>query len=145
MVVEDKTGEVYKWVLSNLNDIYIPCAEEECPNDLTVGIMCGKVLIAGVIFSVVGCITYLTIYADNPRWCTRATMSRIFELPFNRFNSKIVKCTTSHKNKQANKFLWGLKLRDEGHLRYTRDDSSHLKIFSMTQDELKEKWWYKNE
>jgi hypothetical protein len=136
----DKTGEVYNWVLSKACDGDI----EYTPNDLTIGIMCDKVLTAGVIYSNVGCITYLSIYADNARWCTKANLTRLFELPFDEFKSKIVKCNTSHKNKRINKLLYGLKLRDEGHLRYTRDDQSHLKVFSITEEELKTKRWYKN-
>ena len=138
---KDKTGEVYKWVVDNcLNG-----DTEDTDNDLTLGIKCGNKLVAGVVYSNVGKITYLTIYAENPRWCTKANLTRLFEVPFKVFDSKIVKCCTSHKNKRINKLLWGLKLREEGHLRYTRRDSSHLKVFSMTYNELKQKRWYTHE
>ena len=137
-IFRDKTGEVYDFVMTGLNEGNI-----EIPNSLTIGIHCGKVLVAGVIYSVVGKICYMTIYTTTPKWCTKASLSRLFELPFGCFDIKITKAAVSHKNKGTCKFLRRLKMREEGYLRYARLDGSHDVVFSLTEKELKEKRWYK--
>lgn len=138
MIYRDKTDKTFNWVLDNLKD------KEHYINDLTLAIKNDiNELVAGVIYSRDRDITYLTIYAANPSWCTRKNLSTIFKIPFEVFDSKIVKCVTSHKNKKVNRLLWGLKLKEEGHIRFDRVDGSHSKIFSLTKKELKTKKWYK--
>ena len=135
-IFKDIDGHVFEWVISKLNN------GEEYSNDLTLGIKLDNILICGIVFSVSAHITYLSIYATNPAWCNRTNLTKIFGLPFDAFGSKAVKCLTSHKNRKINKLLWGLGLKEEGHLRYARADGSHQKVFSITQDELKKKEWY---
>ena len=136
-IIKDVDGSIYSWVVENLDN------GEDYKNDLTVGIKVGNVYVCGIIYSTDKYATYLSIYATDPKWCTPNNLSRIFELPFKVFKTKIVKCLTSHKNKRINKLLWGLKLKEEGHLRFARADGTHLKIFSLTKKELEEKGWYK--
>ncbi len=136
-IFKDKDGSVFNWVVKNLKN------GELYRNDLTIGIRCDNRLICGIIYTVEDKITYLSIFATSPKWCNRTNLSRIFELPFKVFKSKIVKCLTSHKNKRINKLLWGLKLTEEGHLRFARANGTHLKVFSVTEYELKKKRWYK--
>ena len=131
-------GRVYDWVVQKLDN------GESYRNDLTIGIRNDKLeLIAGIIYSVVGDITYLSIYATDPKWCSSSHLTKIFKLPFEVFESKIVKCITDSKNKKVNKLLWGLKLKEEGLLRFARANGSHERVFSLTEKELKTKRWYK--
>jgi len=136
-IVEDN-GELYNWIKDS-DDNY-----ETLPNDLTIGLFNGKVLLAGVVYSVT-CknICYITIKTASPKWCTKANLSRLFELPFEVFKVKVVKCATSHKNKRINRLLTKRKLREEGYLRYSRPDGSHERVFSLTLKELKNKEWYR--
>jgi len=136
-IYKDTTGEIYNSVVNGLRE------KLTIPNDLTVGVFSGKVFLAGVIYSVVDKVCYMTINTTNPKWCTRANLSRLFEMPFDLFDIKIVKAVTSHKNKKANWFLRRLKLREEGYLRCSRADGTHEVVFSLTLEELKEKEWYK--
>lgn len=136
-IFKDTDGSVFNWIVKSLNN------GEYYKNDLTIGIKYDNDLVTGIIYSVEDSITYLSIYATNPKWCTKENLSRIFELPFVKFNSKIVKCLTSHKNRRINRLLWGLGLREEGHLRFARADGTDEKVFSITLKELKKKEWYK--
>ena len=132
MVIFKDDGKVFEWVKKSLDN------GEYYKNDLTIGIKDDRIgLIAGIIYSVVDNITYISIYAENPKWCTASNLTKIFELPFKVFNSKIVKCITDSKNKKVNKLLWGLKLKEEGLLRFARSDGSHERVFSITEKELK--------
>jgi hypothetical protein len=137
-IFKDETGAVYQAVLNGLKEDL-----SGLQNDLTIGVKCGKLLLAGVVYSVVGKVCCMTIYSTSPSWCTKANLSQLFELPFDIFDIKVVKAGVSHKNKKANKFLRRLKLREEGYLRYARSDGSHEVVFSLTLKELKEKRWYK--
>lgn len=96
-----------------------------------------------IVFTYIGCICYLSIYTKNPKWCSRKVINEIFNYPFKNGDVKIVKATTSAKNKEANKFLSRLKLREEGYLRYNRPDGSHERVFSATMQDLKKKRWFK--
>ncbi len=136
MEIYKDNGDIYNMVTKELK-------MEGLQNDLTIGLFNGKILLAGMVCSVVGKICYLTFYATSPKWCTKESLSRLFELPFKEFDIKIVKCATSHKNKKINRLLTKRKLREEGHLRYSRPDGSHEKVFSLTLKELKNKEWYK--
>ena len=140
-IFEDKTGEVYEFVTKNLK------YKEGIKNDLTIGIKCSnKGLVAGLIYSIDNNVTYLTIYAINPRWCSKKILTKIFTIPFGVFKTKSIKLLTSHKNKKVNKLLWGLKLREEGYLRFARpEDGSHLRVFAIEEKELVNKWWYNGE
>jgi hypothetical protein len=140
MIISKDKGEVYNWVINSLDEDLTGL-----PNDLTIGIFGCNMLLAGVIYTNVDNICYLTINAVSPKWCTRENLSKIFNIPFEAFGSKIVKCATSSKNKRVNKLLTGLKLREEGHLRCSRPDGSDEKVFSITQKELKRKEWYRDE
>jgi hypothetical protein len=134
--VVDDNNEVYNFIIDKLeNGVY--------PNDLTLGIYDDNILIGGVLYSLVNDICYISFYAKDPKWATKKNLSFIFALPFNKFQSKIVKCCTSSKNKRVNKLLWGLKLRHEAHLRFGRLDGTDENVFSITEDELKQKRWYK--
>ena len=120
---------------------------DKIKNDLTIMIKSdNNELIAGIIYTYVNKICYLSLYAKSPKWCSRLILSRLFLIPFIKFKDcKIVKCGTSHNNKRINKLLRGLNLREEGYIRFARDDGSHEIIFSMTEKELKNKRWFKNE
>jgi hypothetical protein len=134
-IFRDNTGGVYNWVVKSLNN------NEDYPNDLTIGIVYDNIIIAGVIYSVVGDETYISIYATSPKWITKKTASTILELPFKAFNSKKVICATSASNKRINKLLRGLNLKEEKTKNY-RKDGSNLYLFSITQDELNKERWY---
>lgn len=140
--IKDENKEIYNWTITKLDgdkkqSLYYP-------NDLTVGIFNGNILLCGVIYSIVNNVCYVTFHAESPKWATKENLSKIFEIPFLEFdNCKIVKCGTSAKNKKVNKLLWGLKLRHEGHLRFGRPDGTDENVFSITYDELKNKRWYK--
>ena len=137
MLERDESGKIFEWVVDNLKD------DEKYKNDLTLGIKCGiKGLVGGIIYSVSDDICYLSIYTTSPKWCTKENLSKIFKIPFEALDCKIVKCLVSNKNKKINKLLWGLKLKEEGLLRYHRQDGSHERVFSLTYDELKKKRWY---
>jgi hypothetical protein len=137
-IFKDETGEVYDWVTKNLDN------GETYNNSLTIGIKCAKQgLIAGLIYEVDNSVAYLSIYTISPRWCSKKNLSKICDLAFKGLRVKSLKCLTSHKNKKINKLLWGLKFREEGHLRFARANGTHLKVFAIEEKELKNKWWYK--
>ena len=133
---KDNTGTIYNWVVSNLNN------GEEYPNDLTLGIISGNIIIGGVIYSNVNEDTFISIYTESPKWCTRKNLSTLFMLPFELFCSKAVKCSTSDDNKRINKLLRGLNLREE-QTKNARADGSRLNLFSITKDKLKQERWFR--
>lgn len=115
---------------------------DELKNDLTLVAKCdNNKIIAGVVYSVIGKIVYLSIYSNSPKWCTKKNINQILGCPFELFDIKIVKAATSNRNKKSNKLLRGLNLREEGFIRFAREDGSHEVIYSITKKELKEKWW----
>lgn len=139
-IAVDDSGKIYDWIISGVyGDVKLA---DSHPNDLTLGLFVDKLLIAGVIYHNVNDICYITFYAKNSKWSSKKNLSDIFSIPFEVFNSKIVKCSTSDKNKRVNKLLWGLKFRHEGHLRFGRPDGTDENVFSITEKELKQKRWY---
>lgn len=135
---KDADGNVYKWALDGLSQTE---GALQIPNHLTIAVRDSGVIYAGIIFSVIGDICWLTIYAESPRWCQKGILSGIFEIALGL--GKIAKCGTGHKNKRINKLLWGLGLHREGMLRYSRPNGQHEIIWSITAKELKKKRWYK--
>lgn len=137
MLVYDKTGSIFNWIISKLNN------KELYKNDLTLGFIYDTNIVGGVIYSIENKICYLSIYSETPKWCTKENLSKIFIIPFEDLGCKIVKCLTSARNKKINKLMFGLRLRHEGHLRFARADGSHENVFSITEKELKKKRWFK--
>lgn len=135
-IFNDKTGEIYNWVVSSLNN-------GECyPNDLTLGLFSDNILIGGVIYSKIDDDVFLSIYTTSPKWCSRKVLSVLFDIPFSIFNAEKAKCAVSIDNKSINKLLKGLGLHEE-HLKRARYDGSLGKLFSIDKNNLINKRWYK--
>lgn len=136
-MVVDKDNKIYDWIIRKLDN------QHNYPNTLTMGILIDGVIIGGVIYSVVNHICYLSIYTEDSRWCQKNRIKDILSLPFKHLGVKVIKCLTDSRNKPANKLMWGLKLKEEGLLRYARPNGSHERVFSLTENELKKRNWYR--
>lgn len=132
---KDSDNTVYNWVSQNLLD-----ESSYIKNDLTLAIKINQTIVAGVIFSFLGNVCYLSIYASSPLWCNRQNLSKIFDIALAK--AKIVKCCVSHKNIKINRLLLGLNLHREGLLRFARQNGSHEIVYSITKAELRKKRWY---
>lgn len=135
-IFRDNTGDIYNWVVSSLDN------DELYPNDLTLGIFNDNILIAGIIYSVIDKEVFLSIYSTTPKWCSRKTLSILFDIPFSILSAELVKCAVSNKNVKINKLLKGLGfIKDDG--RAKRKDGSHLVIYSIDNKMLNNKEWFK--
>ncbi|QDP49732.1 MAG: hypothetical protein Unbinned6284contig1004_1 [Prokaryotic dsDNA virus sp.] len=135
-IFKDDTGKIYNWVVSSLDN------GEEYPNDLTLGLLHGNIIIGGVIYSKVNEDVFLSIYTTSPKWCSKKTLSILFDIPFSIFDAKKAKCAVSKDNKSINKLLKGLGLQQE-HLKRARADGSLGKLFSIDKNNLIKKRWFK--
>jgi RimJ/RimL family protein N-acetyltransferase len=135
-ISNDTDNEVYKWVVSGLNN------GEIYTNDKTIAILSNDIVIAGVIFSIDNNICWLSIFTSSPKWSTRKVLNQIMDMAFG-FDVKIVKCSVSGENKKIINFLERLGWWQEGCLRYGRADGSDEIVYSLTNEEWKVKRWYK--
>jgi hypothetical protein len=136
VIFKDETGDVYDWVMQNLK------TGERMINTLTLGISNNN-LCAGVVYSMERDNCYMTIYASSPKWCSRETLTLLFNIPFIELGAKIIRFMTSARNDRINKFLRGIGAKEEGRLRLARADGSDAMAFSIIYDELKRQRWYK--
>lgn len=134
-IFNDKTGKIYNWVVSSLDN------GEDYPNDLTLGLIHDNIIVGGVIYSKVDEDVFLSIYTTSPKWCSKKTLSILFDIPFSIFNADKAKCAVSINNKPINKLLKGLGLHEE-HLKRARCDGSLGKLFSIDKDNLINKRWF---
>jgi hypothetical protein len=135
----DTTGSVYDWVISNLSR-YEPGLQ--IPNHLTVAARDKGIIYAGIVYSRIGHICWMTIYAASPIWATRGNISKIIDIAVTT-GSTVAKCATNIKNKKINKLLSGLGFHRDGVMRYARPSGKHEIVWSITRHELKSKRWYK--
>jgi len=86
---------------------------------VTIGILSGDELIAGVVFN-----NYrppgieATIASTSPRWCNRATLAVIFGYVFDQLRCRRLTAITEATNQPVRAFLCHLGFREEGLLRH---------------------------
>lgn len=137
-IVRDVNNAVYNWTLQNLR---LTQGNICIPNTLTIAVRVDTNVIAGVIYSAVDRICYISIYAENPIWCTPGILTRIFNMGF--AFGKIVKCATDARNNRINRLLKGLGLRREGKLRMARPNGHDEYVWSLTKWEFKKRSWHR--
>jgi hypothetical protein len=135
---KDLDGRVYRLVCENLAR-----AEGDCrvANSLTLGFLDGEKIIGGIIYTMVGKMCFLTIWAENPKWCSRTNLARIFGLGF-AGGAAVIKCATDYSNRRVNKLLRGLGFRREGILRFARDNGHDEIVWGLTETEMKSQKWF---
>lgn len=133
MIYEDRDEVVFNWVIENLNN------NELYKNNLTLSIVYDNMVIAGIIYSIKNKICYLSIFSVNPKWVY--DISKIFKRAFE-FDVKKVICRTSENNDKINRLLSGLGL-NRRLAKVARLDGSRCISWSITQEELIKKRWFK--
>lgn len=136
-IVRDDKNKIYTWVIENLNRTE---GIGEYPNTLTLGLLdADDIIIAGVIYSAIGHMVYLSIYAKSPVWCQPGILTRIFNVGFSM--ATIVKCATDVDNLRINRLLHGLGMKKEGVLRRARDNGRDEIVWSLTKNEFNNQRW----
>lgn len=135
-LVKDNENRIYDWVVAGLNKTERP---GDYPNTLTIGVRENNTIFAGVIYSKVGHVVYISIYAEHPKWCTPGILTRIFKVGF--ALGGICKAATDAENNKINRLMKGLGLVKEGVLRRGRENGHDEIIWSLTEEEFATKRW----
>lgn len=135
-LVKDNENRIYDWVVSGLNKTE---GTGDYPNTLTIGVREDNTIFAGVVYSKVGNVVYISIYAEHPKWCTPGILTRIFKVGF--ALGGICKAATDAENNKINRLMKGLGLVKEGVLRRGRENGHDEIIWSLTEEEFATKRW----
>jgi len=105
-----------------------------------IGIEEGGVLIAGVVyhdyrrFSI-----QISMASENPRWCSRRTLSILLGYPFNQCRVERVTACTSKNNKRLRSLVTRLGFKLEGTIRRGFDGTQDMLVYGLLKDEAA-KW-----
>lgn len=135
-LVKDNGQRIYAWVIGGLA---ATGNFDDCPNTLTIGVRENNTIFAGIIYSKVGHVVYISIYAEHPKWCTPGILTRIFKVGF--ALGGICKAATDAENNKINRLMKGLGLVREGVLRRGRENGHDEIIWSLTEEEFATKRW----
>ena len=130
----DLDGSITKWVCDGLGEDTDWVGECE-----TLGIYLGLDLIAGIVFNNTrpNIDTWLTIYSNNKRWCTRRVLKIIFGYVFKQLKCKRCSLLVSKDNEASIKLVEGLGFIREGLLRQYRENGADCYIYGMLKSECK--------
>lgn len=124
----DKTGDVFNWVIQNLET-----SPENFAKHITLGIMLEGKIIAGVILSDIreNVDVWLTIFSDNKRWCNKRILCAIFGVCFELLKCRRASVRVDEKNQKSIKLIEGLGFQKEGVLKGFEDNGHDSIIYAM--------------
>ena len=138
-IIPDLSGEVVRFVCRGLNE-----NEDWVGQNITLGIKLNHELIAGIIINDIraGIDCWLTIYANNKRWCSKRVLRAVFDVVFDFLKCRRVSVMLDFQNKQSRKLVEKLGFQKEGVLRGFQNNGNDALIYSMLKQECQ--WRTKN-
>lgn len=139
-IVPDRDNLIAKWVCRGLDEDF-----EWVGNNLTIGVMLGNRMIAGIILNDwrPERDVWLTIYSTDKRWCCRRVLRCVFDLVFGKMKCRRVSLFVSKDNALSRNLVEKLGFVREGLLRQYRDNGDDCFVYGMLINECK--WRSKNE
>ncbi len=93
--------------------------------------------IGGVLFSDLrpGCDVWISIYAENRRWCSRRVLQTIFGIVFDFWHCRRVNALIDTDNKASLRLAEGVGFRREGTMRQYRENGRDVYVLGMLKNE----------
>ena len=130
----DSNGSVVRWVCNNLGE-----NTRWVGQNISLGILLENKLIAGIIINDIRPYVdaWLTIYAQNKRWCTRRVLRTVFDVVFNLLKCRRASVMVDADNTQSRKLVLRLGFVQEGVLRAYQNNGHDGLVYSMLTNECR--------
>ncbi|MBQ7659406.1 MAG: GNAT family N-acetyltransferase [Alphaproteobacteria bacterium] len=130
----DAGGSVVRWVCGNLGE-----NTRWVGQNISLGIELEKKLIAGIIINDIRPYVdaWLTIYAQNKKWCNRRVLRTVFEVVFNLLKCRRASVMVDADNIQSQNLVSRLGFVQEGVLRAYQNNGHDALVYSMLTNECR--------
>ena len=105
----------------------------------SLGFLLGGKLAGGVLFSDLrpGCDVWISIYADDKRWCSRRVLQTVFGIVFDFWGCRRANALIDTDNKASLRLAEGVGFRYEGKMRQYRENGRDVYVLGMLKSECK--------
>ncbi len=124
----DKEEKIFCWVLKNLH-----ATPDDFGKHITLGIMLSSEPVAGIILHSIRKKrdVWLTVFAENKRWCTKRILRAVFGVCFDLLKCRRVSVRVDAQNFKSIKLIEHLGFVKEGVLRAFENNGHDAVIYSM--------------
>lgn len=105
----------------------------------SLGFLLGGRLAGGVLFSDLrpGCDVWISIYADDRRWCSRRVLQTVFGIVFDFWGCRRANALIDTDNGASLRLAEGVGFRREGKMRQYRENGRDVYVLGMLKSECK--------
>ena len=84
-----------------------------------------------------GCDVWISIYADDKRWCSRRVLQTVFGIVFDFWGCRRANALIDTDNKASLRLAEGVGFRYEGKMRQYRENGRDVYVLGMLKSECK--------
>ncbi len=133
-IVIDDDGRIAKLIAGKLE------MEEANPeNSAALGFLINGKMAGGILYTALkpGNDVWLSIYADDKRWCTRRVLKIIFGIVFDLWGCRRANALIDVDNRASLRLATGVGFRKEGKMRQYRENGRDVYVLGMLKNECK--------